>query len=338
MVDEWMPSSEVLADLRKTYSFSDDQVQRYRSSGLLLTSQHGLFSTAERQRLIDLCELQRRIGNERTPHSELAFWLALNGRKDVPEELIAKHLCDSVEEFASQLRRGFQRCGTGRTDPERIRRDRAFHLGELAAKNVTKALDVRPEMETLLGQIVGAFLSATLVFIYIKPIRWLVERAVTKAIESISVDEEGAKKLTAILFEFLEECRTFFRRPNTAANALFDRINERVANKRGSVSEAVAQGRVMLSMIQGILPWLVDPSCPGPRISREQRIWIAKLFPPFAVVIALWSQEKPEAAAMFAAWKRGDFEQYHRDAAMWRDIVRVIGKRFRQGEDPEPAV
>ena len=87
---------------------SGDQLDRWSDAGLLCeepgsgrASRYG-YTAAQRDRIIQIGLLQARLKTKRLRHSEIAFWLAFGGARDVPADLVCAHLEDSVRTFQSE--------------------------------------------------------------------------------------------------------------------------------------------------------------------------------------------------------------------------------------------
>ena len=60
------------------------------------------YTAEQRDRIIQIGLLQERLKTKRLRHSEIAFWLAFGGARDVPADLVCAHLEDSVRTFQSE--------------------------------------------------------------------------------------------------------------------------------------------------------------------------------------------------------------------------------------------
>jgi hypothetical protein len=183
-------------------------------------------------------------------------------------------------------------------------------------------------MEQLAAQIFSAVVSALIAYVYVRPVRWITEKMVRKAMEAVSGSKEGGRVLTDVIFDFLSDCRTFFRRPEDEPNELVLSVKDALASNPIRISDAVWEGQVLVAGLQRVMPWIFDSNQPSSLVKPVTQKWVAKTIPPLCVAIVIWSQSKPFATEFHNSLRRGDFSQFNEDTSKMAQVVEMIRSRF----------
>lgn len=291
---------------------SDYQIDRWDDAGLLCEppcegrrERYG-YTEAQVLRLILIAQIVASIGSKRVRSSEIAFWLCILGARDVPPELVCKHLEATVRTYQKALRRILNGLGRRNEGHHIGGMATAMKLGGLMAKFVV--LKLLPSFgrtgfaRDLIGTAIGLFLRSSA-----KPLRYHEAandlRNITTALRPNSEPpRDGTLREVAAM---IADASQLFRLDDE--NTMLKAVRS-LASAPADVFEVVENGRNALAVSRSVFPWIIDTK-QLPSLSVADRRIFARLFPPLICGVMASLRHDAEANVIAAELRAGNTER-----------------------------